>query len=94
VVVSGCNHSGLHNLADALEEQFPDRNVAALIGGLHLSGADDACMASSMDALERIAPAEVITLHCTGLRGYEAVRSRFGATRVRFGSAGESYALG
>ncbi|MBN1808429.1 MAG: MBL fold metallo-hydrolase [Planctomycetes bacterium] len=90
VVVTGCTHSGLDNLAASLEENFHGRPVQALIGGLHIGSADADYMARSVDALRRIAPALIVPHHCSGIGGYEKLKDVFGDA-VELGFVGQAY---
>lgn len=89
VVLTGCNHSGLGNLGEAVRALFPDRKVRALIGGLHLGGADEEKMRQSTEALREMDVQLVCPMHCTGLRGYEGLKEVFGEYRVRPFTTGE-----
>lgn len=93
IVLTGCNHSGLPNLVLGLKARFGDRPVKALIGGLHLSGADQDYMSASLDALRKLNPETVIPLHCSGIKGYEAIKETLGTDRAHFGCTGASYAF-
>ncbi|MBK1718456.1 MBL fold metallo-hydrolase [Thiocystis violacea] len=95
VVVLGCGHSGVVNTLDWIQHQIPGRPIHAVLGGMHLLGADAARLEFIAQAFERLGIAYLAPNHCTGLAGVCLFRQRFPArfqespagTRHRFGSA-------
>lgn len=73
VVLTGCGHSGVVNIArHALKVTGADR-LHAIIGGFHLSGPlFTASVAPTVEALSAMAPSLVVPGHCTG---YDATRA-------------------
>jgi 7,8-dihydropterin-6-yl-methyl-4-(beta-D-ribofuranosyl)aminobenzene 5'-phosphate synthase len=90
VVITGCNHSGLGNLALHLGDLFPGKPVNTVVGGLHLSSADDERLDASSEALREMDAQSVFPMHCSGVRGYEGLKERLGAERVRLITTGDS----
>ncbi len=74
VVLTGCGHSGVVNIArHALRLTGVDR-LHALIGGLHLSGpAFEPVIAPTVRALTAMAPDLVASAHCSGWRAQHAL---------------------
>ena len=81
VVVTGCAHRGILNIADQIAAYFADQKVAALIGGFHLLDEQE-----SEDDLRRLAgklagilpEARIIAGHCTESRAVDVFGDIFG----------------
>lgn len=72
VLVSGCSHKGILNIAAWFA---PD----VLVGGFHLmKETDEAALAATADALLAY-PAQYYTGHCTGETQFTALRARMGS---------------
>lgn len=63
VLIVGCSHVGIKNIVDATIQRFG--KVSTLIGGIHLSAADDKRISSTLDYLREkgITP---FLCHCSG----------------------------
>jgi len=92
VVVTGCAHRGIVNIATAALRVFPDKPLKALVGGFHLADAPDAELARVAKAVAALGPAAVHCSHCTGPRGFAALASVLGA-RVSWLSCGREVAV-
>ncbi|MCX7024280.1 MAG: MBL fold metallo-hydrolase [Spirochaetes bacterium] len=73
VIVTGCAHRGILNIARAAAQAFPGRPVKALVGGFHLIDASDAVLSQVARDIAALEPGFVLCAHCTGLRGYAAL---------------------
>ena len=85
IVYSGCCHSGVLNVIDAVKESFPDDGIKAIIGGFHLMNMVFMKMGESRQKVEslgiRLAESEVgkfYTGHCTGMEAYKVLESALG----------------
>ena len=77
VLITGCSHPGVMNILDAVMERT-GKNVYAVVGGSHLSEADDARIADTLSYL-RAAGVEIAALcHCSGARAEELAGDIFG----------------
>lgn len=86
VVFTGCSHTGVLNMVDAAREAFPNTPVSAVVGGFHLIGlpwfnsmavsrAEAATLAGELaDRCDGM----IITGHCTGQKGTDALRAVLG----------------
>ena len=88
IVVSGCSHKGVLNIAEWLR---PD----VLVGGFHFMKLDpfadrDALFASAETLLSR--PTEYYTGHCTGCPQYDILKERMG-DRLHYLAAGSVYTI-
>lgn len=87
-VFTGCSHNGLLNMVDPVKERFPDNPIHAVFGGFHLVGLPFSflnTMAASREQVHEMAqylldlPVEhIYTGHCTGRRGYAALKEILG----------------
>lgn len=76
IIVTGCAHRGILNIAEAAMFNRPGRRIAALVGGFHLSTLPDARLADIADGIEALNPGRVLCGHCTGTRGFAALSSK------------------
>lgn len=80
VIVTGCAHRGILNIAAAAARAFPGRPLAALVGGFHLSDEPDETLEKVAEGIAALRPGRVLCGHCTGTRGFAAIASRVRAT--------------
>ncbi len=77
VVVTGCAHRGIVNIVKAAMGAFPGRSLSAIVGGFHLGGEPDETLSRVAGELAALAPKRILCGHCTGVRGYAAIREAF-----------------
>jgi 7,8-dihydropterin-6-yl-methyl-4-(beta-D-ribofuranosyl)aminobenzene 5'-phosphate synthase len=96
VVVTGCGHAGIVNILTYAGQEFPNRPVNAVIGGLHLFPATDQQLDWTGDKLKEFKVANLMGAHCTGIEAVYRLRERMGLTRKSavVGSVGSTYVLG
>jgi len=85
VVVTGCAHSGIVNVA-RFAERFRNQGVYALIGGFHLLDATDDRLASIIEAFKQMKIKELFPGHCTGLPAVCRMRRELGARKINAGT--------
>lgn len=78
LVVSGCAHYGLRNLASHLSDLLPGRPIHALVGGLHLESAPAEELDATISDLVEKGLAFAAPAHCTGWKGLGAIEGRLG----------------
>ncbi len=81
VIVTGCSHAGIVNIArQAIELTGCDR-IEAIIGGLHLIDASDARIKKTIEELSKLSIRHICAGHCTGFKAqfelYLAFKERF-----------------
>lgn len=76
VLIAGCCHSGILNTVEHIFTLTPERRVAAVMGGLHLSKATDERIEKTAEGLRRLNVGRVVTSHCTGDAATEVFRRR------------------
>ena len=69
VILSGCAHAGIINTIKYAKQIAGVTEVYAVIGGFHLAGKEaETRIQQSIEEMQRINPAIIITAHCTGWR--------------------------
>ncbi|MDQ1280737.1 MAG: fold metallo-hydrolase [Thermoproteota archaeon] len=76
VIVSGCAHAGIINTAINAIQVSGVRNVTAIIGGFHLAGGEyEPRINRTVEELKQLKPKMVVPTHCSGWRGFYAIRN-------------------
>jgi 7,8-dihydropterin-6-yl-methyl-4-(beta-D-ribofuranosyl)aminobenzene 5'-phosphate synthase len=65
VVVTGCGHAGVVNTIEHVRNMFPDRPIAALIGGFHWFASGESDIVDAGDQLRKLGVSRLIGAHCT-----------------------------
>jgi 7,8-dihydropterin-6-yl-methyl-4-(beta-D-ribofuranosyl)aminobenzene 5'-phosphate synthase len=78
VIIAGCAHRGIVNIAESARRAFPARPVKALVGGFHLVDASTDTVMDTVRGIAAIEPAAVRCSHCTGPRGFAALAQELG----------------
>ena len=78
VLVCGCCHAGLLNTLAHVRSRFGQAPVA-VVGGTHLIHADGPTMQRVLDTLAAYGPPRLWLSHCTGERGFLALKAAFGS---------------
>ncbi len=78
VVLSGCGHAGIVNTVRYARRLTGQDNIAAIIGGFHLSGPGfEPRIAPTVEALAALAPSMLVPAHCTGWKACYQIAARF-----------------
>lgn len=77
IIISGCSHSGIENIAQRAKKLFPDKSILLVCGGWHLSSKSDdeineICKNLKLLGVEKVAPS-----HCTGTKQIAKIKSIF-----------------
>ncbi|MFC3711752.1 amidohydrolase family protein [Sphingoaurantiacus capsulatus] len=80
VVLTGCGHAGVVNIADEAQ-RVTKAPVYAVIGGLHLYQADDATLQWTSDQLRAAGIRHLLAAHCTGFEATYRLRTFAGMDR-------------
>jgi 7,8-dihydropterin-6-yl-methyl-4-(beta-D-ribofuranosyl)aminobenzene 5'-phosphate synthase len=100
VVFTGCGHHGVLNMVDGVRHAFPERPIKALVGGFHFVGLPFlGLLAEPRDRVRQIGRSlnalpigRIVTGHCTGRKGYAALREVLGS-RVVYAATGETISV-
>ena len=77
VVLFGCAHTGMINILDYVTGKFNSDKVYAILGGTHLSPANDEQLRRSIEAIEKYKIEHIGVSHCTGLEKASILREKF-----------------
>jgi 7,8-dihydropterin-6-yl-methyl-4-(beta-D-ribofuranosyl)aminobenzene 5'-phosphate synthase len=93
VVITGCGHAGVVNIARYAGALTGGRPLYALIGGFHLGGPlFEPLIPRVLDDLSAMNPGVLVPAHCTGWRAQHAMSARFPGVFVP-NSVGTSFEL-
>lgn len=88
VIFNSCSHGGFCNIIEEVKAVFPEREIYAFCGGLHMKGMKDGeeYCTFSQEALNELADCfvrenmcKLYTGHCTGTVGAELLKELLGA---------------
>jgi 7,8-dihydropterin-6-yl-methyl-4-(beta-D-ribofuranosyl)aminobenzene 5'-phosphate synthase len=83
VVITGCGHAGVVNIARYAGKLTGDQPLYALLGGFHLNGpVFEPLIPRVLDDLAALNPGVLVPAHCTGWRAQHALAARFPAAFV------------
>ncbi|HKE76005.1 MAG TPA: MBL fold metallo-hydrolase [Acidimicrobiales bacterium] len=93
VVLTGCGHAGIVNIARYAQRLTGVDRIHALVGGFHLNGPAYAPVrAPTVDALAALAPGVIVPAHCTGWDATVAIADRLPDAFIQ-NSVGTRYEL-
>jgi len=92
VVITGCAHPGVVNIAEKARQILPDKSIYLVMGGFHLSGASDSQLKTIIKGLRDLGVQRVAPSHCSGDRCRELFRQEYGEDYIE-GGAGKIIAL-
>jgi len=81
VIITGCGHAGIINIANQAIEVTGCNKIEGIIGGLHLVEASDTVIRRTIEELSKLNVAWISAGHCTGFKAqvefYLALGERF-----------------
>jgi 7,8-dihydropterin-6-yl-methyl-4-(beta-D-ribofuranosyl)aminobenzene 5'-phosphate synthase len=78
VVLTGCGHAGVVNIARYARALTGGQPLHALLGGFHLNGpVFEPLIPRVLDDLAALSPGYLVPAHCTGWRAQHAMAARF-----------------
>lgn len=94
VIVTGCGHAGIMNIADAAQAITGDARLHAVIGGIHLFGKSDAVLVATAARLKGVA--YLLAAHCTGIEATYRLRELLALDRhtAVVAAVGSGFTLG
>ena len=84
ILVTGCSHPGVENLARNAYD-LTEESIRLVIGGFHLGNAGDSQLGRICDVLDEIGVEHVSASHCTGDDSIDYFRERYGDSFVESG---------
>jgi 7,8-dihydropterin-6-yl-methyl-4-(beta-D-ribofuranosyl)aminobenzene 5'-phosphate synthase len=91
VVLSACSHAGIVNVLKHARASFADLPLHGVMGGLHLSGANEAIIPQTVAAMAEFKLAQIAAGHCTGWRAIAALATAFGDKVLAPSAVGKRY---
>ena len=67
VIITGCSHSGICNIAEYAKEVCNDSRIIDIIGGFHLQNPSKKQLKGTVEYMMKLNPKEVHACHCTDL---------------------------
>ena len=93
VVLTACSHAGVVNVLTHARASFPGVPLHAVMGGLHLSGANEAIIPQTVDGLKQFGLKTIAAGHCTGWRAMTALANAFGDQVLVPSAVGKLYSF-
>jgi 7,8-dihydropterin-6-yl-methyl-4-(beta-D-ribofuranosyl)aminobenzene 5'-phosphate synthase len=78
VLFTGCSHSGILNIIEAVKKEFPNVFIKAVFGGFHLSSQPSKEVESLGKQICNFHIGKIYTGHCTGIKAYLVLKSLLG----------------
>jgi len=96
IVLLGCGHSGSVNLLEQVQRSVQNHSILALMGGMHLSSADDQTLLWTSDRLRDIGIQNLMAGHCTGIEPLIRLRAGLDLNRrtAVVGAVGSRFVYG
>jgi 7,8-dihydropterin-6-yl-methyl-4-(beta-D-ribofuranosyl)aminobenzene 5'-phosphate synthase len=91
VVFSACSHAGIVNVLKHARAIFPGVRIHRVMGGLHLSGTNEAIIPQTVEAMKEFQLATIAAGHCTGRRAMSALAAAFGDKVLAASAVGKRY---
>ncbi|MFO1329450.1 MAG: MBL fold metallo-hydrolase [Rubrivivax sp.] len=82
VVLTACSHAGVVNVLTHARDRLGGQALHGVLGGFHLSGANEAVIPETVEALRPFGLATIAAAHCTGWRALNALAHAFGPAVV------------
>jgi 7,8-dihydropterin-6-yl-methyl-4-(beta-D-ribofuranosyl)aminobenzene 5'-phosphate synthase len=95
VILTGCGHAGIVNIATYAQTIADQKTVIAVIGGLHLFAKTDDVVDWTGAQLKRLGVKYLLAGHCTGIEATMRLRQEIGLNRhtAPVSSVGSSFTL-
>jgi 7,8-dihydropterin-6-yl-methyl-4-(beta-D-ribofuranosyl)aminobenzene 5'-phosphate synthase len=95
VILTGCGHAGIVNIAEYARSIASSRPLLAVIGGLHLFNASDQALVRTGGKLKGYRIENLLAGHCTGIEATYRLRKLAGLTRTTavVSAVGSSFTL-
>ena len=78
VVFNSCSHGGADNIIREVQNRWPDKNILAYIGGLHLFRSSDEEVYAFAKRVKETGIQCIYTGHCTGDKQMEILKAELG----------------
>jgi 7,8-dihydropterin-6-yl-methyl-4-(beta-D-ribofuranosyl)aminobenzene 5'-phosphate synthase len=94
IVVTGCGHAGVVNTIEHVRSLFPDRPLAALVGGFHWFASGESDIVDAGDQLRKLGVSRLIGAHCTLIEPMFTLRQHgWSREAAAIGAIGSDFSL-
>ena len=93
IVLSACSHAGIVNVLTHARDSFPGVPLHAAMGGLHLSGPNEAIIPQTIEGMRGFGLKTIAAGHCTGWRALSALSAAFGDKVLAPSAVGKRYSF-
>lgn len=76
-IIFGCNHAGLDNTLQHIDNQVKIDKIKLLIGGLHLFESDEEQILENLNVLNKFKIEKIAVSHCTGFEAAVILKNHF-----------------
>jgi 7,8-dihydropterin-6-yl-methyl-4-(beta-D-ribofuranosyl)aminobenzene 5'-phosphate synthase len=77
VIISGCSHPGVVNMVKYAQKLTGVQEVAAILGGFHLTAGGDQLIKDTVQGLKELGPKVILAGHCTGFKALTQLALNF-----------------
>ncbi len=85
VVVAGCSHAGISDIAQRVKAFF-NKEILLIVGGYHLNDKSQKEILETIERLKSLGTKYVAPSHCTGERAFELFKKEFGERYIDSGA--------
>ena len=78
VIFNSCCHGGADNVIKEVAQQFPNRNIIALIGGFHIYNKSETFVRELAQSIKETGIKQIYTGHCTGQKSFNILKEELG----------------
>ena len=78
VIFNSCSHGGPDNIITEVLATFPDKEICAYVGGLHLYKSSEEYVRDLADRIKETGIKKIITGHCTGDEAFTILKEELG----------------
>lgn len=83
VIFNSCSHGGPDNIITEVSATFPEKEICAYVGGLHLYKSSEEEVRALADRIRETGITRIITGHCTGDEGFRILKEELGDVIVQ-----------
>ncbi len=78
IIFNSCSHAGPQNILREIKSAFPEKNMYAYFGGLHLYKSSEKEIRHMAEVLKESTLQLIVTGHCTGDKAYKILKETLG----------------
>lgn len=78
VIFNSCSHGGADNIINEVAATFPEKEIYAFVGGLHLYKSREEDVRALAKKIQKTGVRKMITGHCTGEKAFAVLKEELG----------------